>query len=366
MHTVASIAQALDRFARCGLAADWDNVGLLLGDRDAPVRRLMTCLTITPEVVREAIATRTDLIVSHHPILFRPIKRLTTATSEGRMVLDLARANVAVYSPHTAFDNTRGGINDLLAQRLGLVDVEPLRCRPGGRTACKIVVFTPDADLARVSDALFEAGAGRIGEYRECSFRLAGKGTFHGSEAANPTIGAKGRREEVDEWRLEVVCPEERVEEAVRAMRRAHSYEEPAYDVVPLRPDSVGEGRLGRLESPRKLTDLAALVKTQLRVSMVQLVGSGDRVVVRVAIVCGSGGEFLTDAANQGAELFLTGEARYHDALAAEALGVAMIVAGHHATERLGVEQLAAKLSRDWPELEIWASRSERDPQTWV
>src|SRR5262249_8987582 len=154
-------------------------------------------------------------------ILFRPVQRLTTATAEGRMLLALARAGVAVYSPHTAFDNTRGGINDILARRLGLTEVAPLRAGDRPRQ-CKVVVFVPDADLGRVSDALFAAGAGHIGQYSQCSFRLEGTGTFFGSDASNPTVGQKGRREEVREWRLEVLCPEAVVGGVVAAMRRAH------------------------------------------------------------------------------------------------------------------------------------------------
>ena len=151
------------------------------------------------------------------------------------MLLPLLRHGVAVYSPHTAFDNCPGGINDGLAKRLGLTDVKPLRKRDG-RRECKLVVFVPDSDLAKVSDAVFAAGAGVIGQYEQCSYRLAGTGTFFGTDATNPTVGAKGRREEVSEWRLEVVVPEGKVDAVVAAMRTAHSYEEPAYDVYPLRP----------------------------------------------------------------------------------------------------------------------------------
>src|SRR5262249_4436575 len=194
----------------------------------------MTCLTVRPENAVEATAARANLIVTHHPILFRGVKRLTDATSEGRMLLALIRAGVAVYSPHTAFDNTRGGINEMLARRLGLSEVTALR-RLDGPRQCKIVVFVPDTDLARVSDAMFAAGAGRIGQYSQCSFRRAGTGSFFGSDSANPTIGQKGRREEVSEWRLEAICPKASVEQVVAALRKAHSYEEPAYDVYPLR-----------------------------------------------------------------------------------------------------------------------------------
>ncbi len=363
MPTVADVATYLEDFAPPVIAGDWDNVGLLLGDAASPVRRLMTCLTITPASAAEAIDEHADLIVTHHPILFRGAKRLTTATTEGRMLLDLARAGVSVYSPHTAFDNTRGGINDSLAARLGLTEVQPLR-RRAGPGDCKIVVFVPDKDLARVSDALFAAGAGHIGQYRECSFRLSGTGTFFGSEETNPTVGVKGRREDVPEWRLEVICPEAFVERAVSAMRRAHSYEEPAYDVYPLQPtcSSAGEGRIGQLGQPLPLTELADLIKNSLRARLVQVVGERTQSIRRVAIVCGAGGEFLSEAIRAGADAFLTGEMRFHDYLAAQANGLALILPGHHATERPGVEELAERLQRQWPDVVVWASRREADP----
>jgi dinuclear metal center YbgI/SA1388 family protein len=367
MPTVADVTAELDAFAPPALAADWDNVGLLLGDPAAPVERILTCLTVTPEVAAEAVEGAYQLIVTHHPILFRGTKRLTTATPEGRTVLALARANVAVYSPHTAFDDTRGGINERLAGRLGLTDLRPLRPQPGPRQ-CKVVVFVPDADLARVSDALFAAGAGRIGEYRECSFRLAGTGTFFGSDAANPAVGQKGRREEVSEWRLEVVCPESVVDAVVAAMRRAHSYEEPAYDVYPLRPAvaALGEGRVGRLPAPVPLTELAATVRARLGSGPVQVVGDGGRRVETVAVACGSAGEFLADAGRVGADVFLTGEMRFHDYLAAQGRGIALILPGHYATERFAVEELAGQLRGRWPGVEVTASRRETDPVSWM
>ena len=261
MPTVAAVCAFLDRFAPPALAADWDNVGLLLGDEAAEVGRVVTCLTVTPNVVAEAIDEKADLIVTHHPILFRGAKRLSTTTAEGRLLWPLARAGVAVYSPHTAFDNTVGGINDSLARRLGLSNVGPLR-RHDGERRCKVVVFVPDADLQKVSDALFAAGAGAVGQYEQCSFRSAGTGTFFGTEGTNPTIGEKGRREDVSEWRLEVVCPEATLPAALAAMRKAHSYEEPAFDVYPLKPlpGTAGEGRVGELPAAVSL----AAIRTAL------------------------------------------------------------------------------------------------------
>jgi dinuclear metal center YbgI/SA1388 family protein len=367
MPTVAAVIAFLEEFAPTSLAAEWDNVGLLLGDRDAAVERIMTCLTVTTESASEAVAAKAQLIVTHHPVLFRPVKRLTTASAEGRMLLSLIRAGVAVYSPHTAFDNTRGGVNDALAHRLGLTDVAPLR-RGEGPRQCKVVVFVPDKDLGRVSDALFAAGAGHIGEYWECSFRLAGTGTFFGSDASNPTVGQKGRREDVSEWRLEAVCPERSVEAVVAAIRKAHSYEEPAYDVYALRPAMapLGEGRVGLLSRPAPLGEFARTAKAALGAALVQTVGDTAAAVERVAIVCGAGGEFLHDAVRARADVLLTGEMRFHDYLAAQAHHLALVLPGHFATERCGVEELAARLAAQWKDVEVWASRREFDPVTTI
>jgi dinuclear metal center YbgI/SA1388 family protein len=362
MPTVADFVAHLERFAPLHLAAEWDNVGLLLGEMSSTVSRVMTCLTVTPEVVAEALVERVHLIVSHHPVLFKGAKRLTSSTPEGRLLLPLLREGVAVYSPHTAFDNCPGGINDGLCRRLGLEGVEPLRTREGPRSF-KLVVFVPDADLGRVSDAVFAAGAGVIGNYRECSYRLAGKGTFFGNDDANPVVGQKGRREDVDEWRLEVVVPEAKLAEVLRAMRQAHSYEEPAFDVYPLKPGSSGgEGRIGNLPAAITLRELATRAKTSLAANGIQIVGDHDRALKRVAVACGAAGEFLMDSIRAKADVFLTGELRFHDALMAQSAGVCVLVPGHHATERPAVEDLAVRLSSHWPDVTVWASRAERDP----
>jgi dinuclear metal center YbgI/SA1388 family protein len=361
--TVGTIARFLDQFAPPDIAAEWDNVGLLLGDRAASVRRVLTCLTLTPDVATEAIDKKAELIVTHHPILFRPVNRLTADTVDGKMLLGLSRAGIAVYSPHTSFDNTGGGINDALARRAGLSDIKPLRVQPGPRR-CKIVVFVPESDLSRVSDALFAAGAGHIGEYRECSFRIAGTGTFFGSDATNPAVGKKGRREEVAEWRLEVVCPETRVAEAVAAMRSAHSYEEPAYDVYPLHPSNstAGVGRVGVLKEPIRLREFATRIKDALKASTVQVVGDTARTIARVAIVCGAGGEFVRDALAAKADALLTGEARFHECLHARSNDLALVLPGHFASERIGVEELAERMQSAFPALTCSASDAESDP----
>ncbi len=344
------------------LAADWDNVGLLLGDAGGNVDRVLTCLTVTPAVVAEAVEDGAQLIVTHHPVLFRGAKRLTTATAEGTMLLELARAGIAVYSAHTAFDNAPGGINDMIAARLQLTGALPLRKRSVQQY--KIVVFTPEGDLAKVSDAMFAAGAGKIGQYNECSFRLAGTGTFFGTPTTNPTVGQRGRREEVSEWRLEVICPPQRLDAVLAAMRKTHSYEEPAFDIYPLRPaaTSAGEGRVGKLPEPVRLGDLAVMVRKLLGAAAVQTVGELDATVRKLAIVCGAGGEMLHDALAAKADVFLTGEMRFHDCLAAAAREMGVLLPGHYATERFGMEELAAAIQAQFAALKVWPSKREKDP----
>jgi len=374
MTTVSDVTAWLERFAPARLAEPWDNVGLLWGDPGAVVEGVMTCLTVTPVTAAEAIEERASLIVSHHPILFREVKRVRADIPGTASLWKLARAAVAVASPHTAFDNTREGINDLLCHRIGLFDVSPLRPAAPGRERradtprlFKIVVFTPESDREAVLAAAFQAGAGRIGAYEECSFAIPGEGTFFGTDAANPAIGQRGRRETVHELRLEAVCPADKLARALAAIRAVHSYEEPAIDVVPLHdratedgPD-VGTGRIGRMQEPRSLEDFARLIARAFA-ARVELVGDPRRTVQRVAVACGAGDDFLHDAARAGADVLFTGEARFHRALEAEALGMGLVLAGHHATERPGVEELARMIARAFPYLKVWPSERERNP----
>jgi dinuclear metal center YbgI/SA1388 family protein len=362
MTTVAELSKWLERFAPLDLAESWDNVGLLCGDGAAPVKRVMTCLTVTPESSQEAIRDGAGLIVTHHPIFFRPTKRIRSDDPHGAIVWNLARAGVAVYSPHTAFDNCVGGINDHLAERFGLLDIGPLRSSPAGG-GFKVVVVAPRSDRDAVLEAAFAAGAGRIGDYEQCSFSSPGRGTFFGTEDANPAVGQAGRRETVREWKIEVVCSSQRLAGVLAAVRSRHSYEEPAIDVVPLHPQPSGPGigRVGRMPRPSRLADFATVVAKALGSPATQFVGDADRRIERLAIVCGAGDDFIPDAART-ADALLTGEARFHQALEASELGVGLILAGHHATERPGVEALAARLQEAFPNVTVWASRHERDP----
>jgi dinuclear metal center YbgI/SA1388 family protein len=371
MTTVADVTAWLEQFAPARLAEPWDNVGLLLGDPRAAADRVMTCLTVTAASAAEAIAAGAHLIVSHHPVLFREVKKFRADLPETGDLWALARAGIAVASPHTAFDNTHDGINDILCRRLRLVDVTPLRPLPNGErsdanapASFKVVVFTPEADRDAVSTAAFAAGAGKIGAYQECSFAIPGEGTFFGTDLTNPSVGERGRRMSVREFRLEFVCAGARLAAVLAAVRTRHSYEEPAIDIYPLHDTVVGTdrntgaGRIGRLVPALTISAFAADVSAALGRVPVGLAGDPRRPIERVAIACGAGDDFLKD-------VFVTGEARFHRALEAEALGIGLITAGHYATERPGIEVLAQNLAAAFPGLTVWPSRHECDPTRW-
>ena len=361
MPKLSDIIEELQRFAPLSLAAEWDNVGLLLGDAEAEIDCAMTCLTVTPEVVAEAVAKNVNLIVTHHPMLFRGVKSITTHNAEGRMLRELIRHDIAVFAPHTAFDNCVGGINDDLCERLGLTDVRPLRSKPSVQQY-KLVVFVPETDLDAVSDALFQQGAGAIGDYRECSFRTPGVGTFHGNANSHPTIGKAGQRETVDELRLEVLLLESNLQPAIAAMRAAHSYEEPAFDVYRLEPTlGHGEGRIGTLAKPLNIIELGQLLKTKLNADTMQYVNI-EKPIRTVALACGAAGDYLKDAIGQKADCFITGEMRYHDCLLAESATIGILLPGHHATERPAVEDLAQRLQKWFPGVDVLVSEVEHDP----
>jgi dinuclear metal center YbgI/SA1388 family protein len=357
---VADLASALEAIAPLAHAEEWDNVGLLAGDPDAPLARALLCIDCTREVVLEAEKAACDAIVAYHPPLFRPVTRVT----RGSVVYDLVRRGIALYSPHTALDAAAGGTNDVLADAIGMTsDRAPIRATVPKDAEHKLVTFVPPAALAKVSDAVFDAGAGRIGDYRSCSFRAPGAGTFFGEAGTDPAVGSARKLETVEEIRLEVVVPIGRVDDVVCALRGAHPYEEPAFDLVRLAPHPLGRGMgcIGSL-APVERGELVARIKERLGVPHVLVAGPTHGSVTRAAVCAGAAGDLLDAAIRQGAQVIVAGEVRHHDALRAAEAGVTVVCALHSNSERITLEPLRGQIAAALPSLELLVSRVDRDP----
>src|SRR5688500_14285270 len=271
-----TVTDVLEQIAPARYAEAWDNVGLLVGDPSQPVTRAICCIDYTPAVAAEAAAERCDFVVAYHPPIFDGLKRLVV--SETNVIFDAIRRGVAIYSPHTALDVADGGTNDMLADAIGITPQSraPLRLIEPKATQYKLVTFVPEKDVDRVAAALFDAGAGRIGNYTQCSFRSPGTGTFFGEEGStNPTVGRSGKLERADEIRIETVMPIARLAEVLAALRESHPYEEPAFDLVQLAaaPEKLGQGRLGKLPSPTPRRQVIERVKRELGLSHLLIAG---------------------------------------------------------------------------------------------
>ena len=352
-------------------AEGWDAVGLHVGASEDAVGAVLVSLDVTPGVVAEAAEAGRDLLVAHHPLLFRPLARLTHETAAGRTALAAARAGVAVIAAHTNLDVALPGTSDPVVELLALRDVAPLRPTAAEATV-KLVTFVPIDATEQVLDALAGAGAGVIGAYDQCSFRVAGTGSFRPSAEADPVIGQRGQRNRVAEDRLEMIVPSRLVRAAVMALRAAHPYEEVAFDLVPLLADpdpqgpAKGLGRIGDLPQPQALRDVAAVIASRLPAPHLRVGGDAQRPVRRVA-VCGGAGEGLIDAAQRGgADVLVTGDLRHHVALDALTQGLALIDAGHHATESAALPAFADRLRAAARERGLTAdlavSRTSTDP----
>jgi len=361
---IADVAKVLEQIAPPAYAEPWDNVGLLVGDPGRPCRRVLLCVDLTPAVLAEAVAAKAKLVMAYHPVIFKPIPRVTAETMAYRAV----RAGIGVYSVHTAYDSAVGGSNDVLADALGMgPDRRPLqpRCADG---AYKVVTFVPAEDLPAVSAAAFEAGAGQIDRYRECGFAAGGAGTFHGDATTRPAIGQAGRRERTAELRWETVCPAGKLPDVLAAIRAAHRYETPAIDAYRLTdaPPAVGLGRVGRLRRPAGREAMIRRIRAACGVRHVQVAAPPARAkggkVRTLAVGCGACGGLFRRAVAAGADGYVTGEMRHHDALAAAAAGMTVICVGHSNSERLTLAPLADRLGAALPHLEVTVSAVDEDP----
>ena len=356
----------LEQLAPNHLAEDWDNIGLLVGSPEQTIHKIIVTLDVDQAVVSHAIAIGADMIVSHHPVIFKGITTIRTDLPLGSMLFDLIKNGIAVYAAHTNLDSAPGGVNDILAQKFELKDSKAL-ATVYQEKLYKLVVFVPESHAEKVRIAMSEAGAGYIGNYSHCTFQTKGVGTFLPLAATNPFIGEEGKLEFVNESRIETIMPAELHSRVIHAMLAAHPYEEVAYDEYLLlnKGASCGLGRIGRLVEAITLGEFIDKVKLSLGVNSIKVVGSAHTVISQVAVCGGSGASLIKNAIKAGADVLVTGDVKYHEAQQALAEGLAIIDAGHFATEQPVVQCVATYLNEQadknaW-NLEIIANNSSKD-----
>ena len=344
-------------------------IGLQIGRLNKPVHRVMIALDVLEEVVDEAIEKEVDLIIAHHPLIYRPLKNIMTDQMPGRMIEKLLKHDITVYAAHTNLDVAKGGVNDLLAEALELSNTEVLV--PTHEIHLKkLVVYVPTEQCKRVKEALGNAGAGAIGNYSHCLFSSSGIGQFLPEENANPYIGDKGKLEQVNEERIETLFPDYLEKKVVQAMIKAHPYEEVAYDIyrVDNKGESLGLGRIGEIQEVT-LGEFANIVKNALDVPTVRVVGDLQSKVRKVAVLGGDGNKYISSAKFKGADVYITGDLYYHVAHDAMMMGLNVIDPGHNVEKimKKGVANYLTKVSVEKGyDVSIFPSEQQTDPFQFV
>lgn len=334
---VKELVSELERFAPPSLQESYDNAGLNVGFPDAEIVGVLICIDVVPEVVDEAVAKGCNMIVSHHPLIFPNIKRITGGNNVEKSIIKALQNNISIYCGHTNFDKAQNGVSMKMCEKLGLknctlLDAEADMLR-------KIVVYVPQQYAEEVRNAMFSAGAGTIGNYDECSFNLDGKGTFRANENCNPFVGNIGERHHEAEVRVEVICPSYLQNKVVASMLKVHPYEEPAFDIFKLenRWNSVGLGAVGELESEITEENLLSVVKQKFNVGNIRHSALTGRKVRRIAVCGGSGASFIRTAIASKADAYITADIKYHDWFLAEGK-ILLLDIGHYESEQFTKE----------------------------
>ncbi len=364
MLKVKDITGRIQELAPAEMAMDWDNSGLQLGDPEEQVKSVLIAVEPTEKVVLEALEKNCQLLIVHHPLIFQGVKSLNLADPRGSLIAQALKNDLAVFAAHTNLDQARGGLNDFLAEKLELEEVENLQSNLKQE---KLVIFVPRDSIKEVQRALFSAGAGEIGNYSEASFYTPGTGTFKPLAGSSPAVGRQGKREEVEEYRLEVLYQTRDRSSIIDSLKEAHPYEEPAYDIFALEQyrNEPQPARLGSLAEPVSLEKFLQRVKQVLSPAVLRYSGSLTRRIGRIGLVCGSGGDFLKKADPEKMDLFLTGDVKYHELLTARERGLAVVDAGHFATEKIFRELIADYLSDSFPGQELEIVEASRDESPW-
>lgn len=358
------VFNTMEKWAPLEFASGWDNVGLQVGSFNKPVKRIMITLDVLESVVDEAILQKVDLIIAHHPLLFKSMKQVNVDTAQGRIIQKLLQHDISVYASHTNLDTANGGVNDMLCDFLG-IENRKLLVTSYTEQLVKLVVYVPTTHVTAVRDVMGENEAGHIGNYSHCTFQTEGTGTFMPLEASNPYIGSQNELEVVNEVKIETIIPKPKLSRVVDAMIEAHPYEEVAYDVYPLEINgkTYGIGRIGTFGKNMNLKELSEHVKEVLTVPKLRVTGDLNKQIKKVAVLGGSGEKYMHAAKRQGADAFITGDMTFHAAQDAWQMGLAVIDPGHH-VEKVMKEGTKKYLESelDHTDLEIMVSNVRTEP----
>ena len=358
---LGELVKAFEQIAPFSLQEDYDNSGIQFGNPENEIKRGLVCIDITEEIIDEAIEKQCDLVISHHPLIFRGIKKLTGKHYTERALIKAIKHDISLISVHTNLDSVINGVNKKLAEKLGLTDLKVLQPRKG--LLKKLVTFCPVDHAEKVREAIFQAGAGQIGEYDCCSFNLEGKGSFRGGDSTNPFVGEKGQIHYEPEVRIETILPDYLENVVLKAMFNAHPYEEVAYDIYPLDNtfDKAGAGITGKLPEQMTEKEFLVFVKDQLGIPVIRHSEFTGKKIVKVAL-CGGSGSFLIDRAlSAGADIFITADIKYHDFF--DVRGKMLLAdVGHYESEQFTKEILYEIVTKKFTNFALLISDQSTNP----
>jgi len=347
------------------LQESYDNCGLLIGDSGMEVSGVLICLDVTDEVFEEAILKKCNLIVSHHPLIFSGLKSLTGRNETERIVIRAIKDNISIYALHTNLDNHFEGVNQYLCKKLGIQDAEILRPMPGKLR--KLVTFCPPSHAEKVREALFQAGSGQIGNYDKCSYSSSGEGTFRAQTGATPFVGELGKLHSEPELRIETIFPSYLEKSIISALQHAHPYEEVAYDIYPLANmhSRLGAGMIGNLPQAVDAEDFLLEVKRILQIGGIKHTGIKNKKIQRIAVCGGSGSFLIKDAIACNADIYMTGDIKYHDYFIPENR---MILAdiGHYESEQFTKELIYTLLKKKFTTFALFISGTNTNPVNYL
>lgn len=361
MTRIADIVQYLNAFAPYTYQESYDNSGLLVGDAQKEVTGIVVALDCTEAVVEEAVAMGANVVLTHHPLIFKGLKRLTGSNYVERTVIKAIQHDVALLAIHTNLDNVFFGVNHMIGSQLGLQQMRILA--PKDAVLFKLGVFVPADAAETVRNAMAEAGAGQIGNYDSCSFSVAGSGRFRPGDEAQPYIGESGKLEVVSEERIEVVVNQHALSAVERAMKNAHPYEEVAYDVVAMRNTNeyIGSGMVGELAEPMEVHAFLQFVKAQFGCGVIRFTQPHRETIRKVAVCGGSGGFLLKDAIRAGADVFITADYKYHEFFDADQKIVIADI-GHFESEQFTSHLLVDKLTKKFTTFAVRLTNVNTNP----